>query len=81
MTRDRLYVDAMQGVLASTGKVLLDADGGNNLVYLPLDRLLDNARAAGEAESGAPGGARTARDASQMLETINAAPARARPTR
>lgn len=81
VTRDRLYVDAMQGVLASTGKVLLDADGGNNLVYLPLDRLLDNARAAGEAESGAPGGARTARDASQMLETINAAPARARPTR
>lgn len=81
VTRERLYLDAMQGVMASTGKVMIDVDGGNNLVYLPLDRLLEGARSAATESDGAPGGARTARDASQMLETINAAPPRSRPTR
>lgn len=81
VTRERLYLDAMQGVLASTGKVLLDADGGNNLIYLPLDRLLDSARTAADGAGGAAGTTRSARDDAQMLETINAAPPRSRPTR
>jgi membrane protease subunit HflK len=39
--RERLYLDAMQAVLASTGKVLIDQKAGSsNLLYLPLDRLL-----------------------------------------
>ncbi|MBZ0104191.1 MAG: FtsH protease activity modulator HflK [Sulfuricella denitrificans] len=40
VTRDRLYLDAMQQVLTNTSKVLVDQKGGNNLLYLPLDKLI-----------------------------------------
>ena len=41
VTRERLYIEAMEAVLAESSKVMLDTEGGNNLVYLPLDRILD----------------------------------------
>jgi modulator of FtsH protease HflK len=40
VTRDRLYLDMMEQVLANTSKVLVDQKGGNNLLYLPLDKLI-----------------------------------------
>ena len=40
VTRERLYLDAMQSVLAKTGKVMMDTKGGSNLTYIPLDRLM-----------------------------------------
>ncbi len=40
VTRERLYIDMMQQVLQSTSKVVVDQKGGNNLLYLPLDKLL-----------------------------------------
>ena len=40
VTRQRLYLDAMQNVLGNSTKVLLDVKGGNNLLYVPLDKLL-----------------------------------------
>ena len=40
VTRDRLYLEAMQEVLASTTKLMVDARNSNNLLYLPLDKLL-----------------------------------------
>ena len=39
VTRERLYLDAMQSVYANTSKVLVDVEGGNNMMYLPLDKL------------------------------------------
>lgn len=39
VTRQRLYVDAISEVLSGTSKVLVDVSGGNNLLYLPLDKL------------------------------------------
>ena len=39
VTRDRLYIDAMEEVLSNSTKVLIDVEGGNNMLYLPLDRL------------------------------------------
>ncbi len=42
ITRERLYLDAMESVLANAPKVLLDTAGGNNLVYLPLDKLFEH---------------------------------------
>lgn len=41
VTRERLYIDAMEDVYGNSSKVLLDAEGSGNLVYLPLDRLLE----------------------------------------
>ncbi len=41
VTRERLYLETMQEVLMRTDKVMLDVkEGGNNLTYLPLDRMM-----------------------------------------
>ncbi len=40
VTRERLYLETMESVLSRTSKVLVDVKGTNNLLYLPLDRLL-----------------------------------------
>jgi len=48
VTRERLYIDAVEAVYGSANKVILDAEGSGNLMYLPLDRLLEN-RAGGDA--------------------------------
>lgn len=42
VTRERLYLETMQQVLSNSNKVLLDGDGGNSLMYLPLDKMLEN---------------------------------------
>ena len=39
VTRERLYLDAMESVLSNSNKVMVDVKKGNNLMYLPLDRL------------------------------------------
>ena len=40
VTRDRLYIETMQQIMSNTSKVLIDQKGGNNLLYLPLDKLM-----------------------------------------
>ncbi len=40
VTRDRLYLEMMESVLGQSSKVLVDIDGSNNLLYLPLDKLM-----------------------------------------
>src|SRR5262245_23567532 len=46
VTRDRLYIEAMQQVLTNTTKVVVDQKGGNNLLYLPLDKIIQMSGAA-----------------------------------
>ena len=42
MTRERLYLDTMQELMTNTSKVLVTGDKGqNNLLYLPLDKMID----------------------------------------
>ena len=43
VTRDRLYLDAIEEVYGSTNKVLIDAEGSGNLLYLPIDKLIEGA--------------------------------------
>jgi membrane protease subunit HflK len=40
VTRDRLYLDMMEQVLSNTSKIIVDQKNGNNLLYLPLDKLI-----------------------------------------
>lgn len=42
VTRERLYLDAIQDVMSNTAKVMVDIEGGNNMMYLPLDKILEN---------------------------------------
>jgi membrane protease subunit HflK len=49
VTRERLYLDAVQTVLSQTDKVMVDVEGGNNVMYLPLDKLSQQNPRAGSA--------------------------------
>ncbi len=56
VTRERLYLDTMQQVLADTGKVLLDVkEGSNTLTYLPLDKLMQPGSRASLPATQLPG--------------------------
>lgn len=44
--RERLYLDAVQRVMSATSKVLVDVPGGNNVLYLPIDKM---GRSGGDA--------------------------------
>ncbi len=58
VTRERLYLDTIQELMSNTSKVLVTGDKGqNNLLYLPLDKMIDGrSSAAPSAISGAAGG-------------------------
>src|SRR5687768_14567480 len=53
VTRERIYIETMQAVLTSTSKIMMDYRGSGNLLYLPLDKIMQNAGAPG-AEAPAP---------------------------
>jgi len=40
VTRERLYLEAVESVYTNSNKVLMDVEGGNNLLYLPLDQIV-----------------------------------------
>jgi membrane protease subunit HflK len=44
VTRERLYLDTMERVLSNTNKVMMDSEGNNSLIYLPIDKLMENSR-------------------------------------
>ncbi|NVK40957.1 MAG: FtsH protease activity modulator HflK [Oceanospirillaceae bacterium] len=52
VTRERLYLDTMQSVFEKNPKVLVDVQGGNNMMYLPLDKLMQNSTERREAARG-----------------------------
>jgi membrane protease subunit HflK len=66
VTRERLYVEAVQNLLSNNSKVMVDVPGGNNLLYLPLDKL-----AAPGTSSGA-GVRQVTIDSSNIRELTNA---------
>jgi membrane protease subunit HflK len=49
VTRDRLYLETMQQVYSNVSKVMVDSRSGSNLLYLPLDKLLQQAGAPAPA--------------------------------
>ncbi len=52
VTRERLYIETMQQIFSSTSKVMLDYKGSGNLLYLPLDKLMQQGAAAVIDQSG-----------------------------
>jgi len=52
VTRSRMYLETMQQVYANTSKVMVDAKGQGNLLYLPLDKLMQATGAVAAAQSG-----------------------------
>jgi membrane protease subunit HflK len=51
VTRDRLYIEAIEDVYARSNKVILDSEGSGNLLYLPIDQLMKGSGAASNRSS------------------------------
>ncbi|MEX1032246.1 MAG: FtsH protease activity modulator HflK [Cellvibrionaceae bacterium] len=51
VTRERLYLDTVQEVMANSSKILVDVENGNNLLYLPLDKMMQQAPAMTRGEA------------------------------
>jgi membrane protease subunit HflK len=61
ITRKRLYIESMEAVFSETNTVMVDVKGGNNMLYLPLDKMIQP-RPFSQPASGA---AQTATDQAQ----------------
>ena len=70
--RDRLYIDAMQQIYSNTTKVLVDTKQGSNLLYLPLDKIMQQ---AGHVNGAAPAADATAQSNAAAANTNPTAPA------
>jgi len=47
VTRKRLYMDAVESVMTNTSKIVIDVEGGNNMMFLPLDKMMQGGGGAG----------------------------------
>ena len=48
VTRERLYIETLEKIYSNTAKVMVDVEGSNNMMYLPLDKILEKQRATEE---------------------------------
>lgn len=67
VTRDRLYLDAMQEIYKNTSKVLVDQKAGSNLLYLPLDKLMQTSEAMAPMDASAKSAAPTQQSPAEPL--------------
>jgi modulator of FtsH protease HflK len=51
VTRDRMYIDAMQQIYSNVTKILVDSRQGSNLLYLPLDKIMQQVSQGGPASA------------------------------
>jgi membrane protease subunit HflK len=71
VTRRRLYLDALESVLTRAHKVLIDARAGSNMIYLPIDKLLEKA-AGGAGDTSDSSSAGPAKEQPPESVTIEA---------
>lgn len=64
VTRERLYIEAMEAVYSNSNKVLLDAEGSGSLLYLPVDQLMNK---AGKAAPDTADGGQSMRNSNQNV--------------
>jgi membrane protease subunit HflK len=69
VTRDRMYIDALQQVYSNVSKILVDSRAGSNLLYLPLDKLMQQ---SGVPASAAPAATPVPSDAAPAAATTDA---------
>lgn len=57
VTRERMYIQTMQDVMSNVSKVMIESRNNNSLLYLPLDKLIQQAAASGSGKAVTGGGA------------------------
>ena len=77
VTRERMYIDMMQQIMSSSSKVLVDQKGGSNLLYLPLDKLIQSTNPGADMQTAA---GKPANNAEQVAPQPAAVPEPAPPS-
>lgn len=54
VTRERLYIDAIESVMGNSSKVLVDVEGGNNMLFLPLDKIISSGGSSSSNDEMSP---------------------------
>jgi modulator of FtsH protease HflK len=70
VTRQRMYLETMQQVYSSTSKVLIDAKGQGNLLYLPLDKLMQATAATAAAAAETPTSIQSGKPAAPLSSEV-----------
>ena len=70
VTRERIYIDTMQQIYTSTSKIMLDYKGGGNLLYLPLDKILQQGGAVMGDPSSPPRAPQPASEPTPQTEAV-----------
>ena len=89
ITRERIYLESMQDILSESAKVMIDAPVGSNMLYLPLDKIMDqaakeaarSASPAADSISGNSSSAQSAAAAGAAQAAKSADPSRSSPAR
>ncbi len=70
VTRERLYIDAIEQVMSNSTKILMDTEGSNNMLYLPLDKLVQQGNAASPRRGSASDSQMVDRIANEVIEKL-----------
>jgi membrane protease subunit HflK len=70
VTRERLYIDAIEQVMSNSTKILMDTEGGNNMLYLPLDKLVQQGNVASPTRGSASDSQMVDRIANEVIEKL-----------
>jgi membrane protease subunit HflK len=77
--RERMYIETIESIMQNVSKVIVDVEGGNNMLFLPIDRLISGELSGQTAGSGAAGSpARSTGGSGQPLPLDTGAGDRAR---
>lgn len=68
VTRDRIYLETMQQIFTSTTKLMVDTKNNSNLLYLPLDKIIQQSEASTSGKAPNQSGATSAPDAIPTVE-------------
>jgi len=81
VTRDRIYIETVEEVLSQSSKIMVDVEGGNNMIYLPLDKMLQNTDVSRSAVQRAGRLIDDAQDSNFDLDNFRNRSSRSRETR
>lgn len=70
VTRERLYIESVSNVYTNASKILVDVEGGNNMMYLPLDKVMQSMPAGGSTSSQTLSNSETSRIADQVINEL-----------
>jgi membrane protease subunit HflK len=81
VTRERMYTDTMQEIYSNVTKVLVDTKAGSNLLYLPLDKIMQMTAQTAQPGTAAPTSSVPLTTSPAPVPSTNAARSRERESR